>query len=121
MDSYVVRDNQQAQAARVDQSWGSLLWLVGKAQGNSDGLTLGRVVIKAGCANPAHLHETCEEALYLLAGRLRHYIGEGSVILVAGDTLTVPAGLPHYAESLGPDDADMIVAYDTNERDFRKV
>ena len=31
-------------------------------------MTVGRVVIKAGCCNPRHAHNTCEEALHLLSG-----------------------------------------------------
>jgi quercetin dioxygenase-like cupin family protein len=34
----------------------------------------------------------------------------------AGDTITVPAGIPHYATSVGDEDAVMIVCYSTAHR-----
>jgi quercetin dioxygenase-like cupin family protein len=107
-----------AASARIDESWGSLTWLAGRKVGNAEGLTLGRVVIRRGMSNPAHRHPNCEEALYLLAGRLRHYVGAEEVILEAGDTLVVGAGTSHYAVSIGDEDADMVVAYSSGERGF---
>jgi oxalate decarboxylase/phosphoglucose isomerase-like protein (cupin superfamily) len=41
------------------------------------------------------------------------------VILEAGDTLTVPPYVAHSAISIGDEDADMIIAYSSGERDFR--
>lgn len=100
------------------QEWGQLLWLAGKPQGNAQGLTLGRVIIKAGQSNPRHRHNRCEEVLYLMAGELVHTIGATSVTLRPGDTLTIPRGEFHNATSVGAEDADMIVAYDSADRDF---
>ena len=107
-----------AQARRVDEPWGSLLWLASRQIGNAQGLTLGRVVIKRGRSNPRHRHVSCEEALYLLRGRLEHTVGDRSVTLEAGDTLAIPAGVFHNATSIGEEDADMIVAYSSGARDF---
>ena len=109
---------RDADAQRVDASWGSLLWLASQQIGNAEGLTLGRVVIRRGQSNPRHRHVSCEEALYLLRGRLEHTIGEQTVVLEAGDTLMIPAGVFHNARSVGDEDADMIVAYSSGARDF---
>jgi quercetin dioxygenase-like cupin family protein len=109
---------QEAEAARREEGWGSLTWLANRQIGNAAGLTLGRVVIKRGQSNPRHAHLTCEEALYLLCGRLTHTIGDKAVVLEAGDTLTIPAGVFHNAVSIGEEDADMIVVYSSGERDF---
>ncbi|HUT01070.1 MAG TPA: cupin domain-containing protein [Phycisphaerae bacterium] len=118
--SFTVYKAGDADAKRVDTDWGCLRWLANKAIGNAEGFTLGRVTIKAGTSNPPHSHGNCEEALYLLTGRLEHFIGDESVLLEPGDTLVVAAGVPHYARSVGDEDADMIVAYSSAERDFRK-
>ena len=116
---YSVRRAGEAEAKRVHESWGSLMWLAGKAVGNALGVTLGRVAIGKGTSNPPHSHPNCEEVLYLLSGRLEHRCGDDTVTLEAGDTLVMEAGLPHCAKSTGDEDADMIVAYSSGERGFR--
>lgn len=108
-----------SEAKTVVQDWGSLTWLAsGERTGST--ITVGRVVIKAGESNPRHCHDTCEEVLYLLAGKLRHTYGDKSVEMTAGDTLVLPAGVMHNALNIGDTDADMIVAYSSGQRDFRK-
>lgn len=103
---------------RVEAGWGNLTWLAGAEIGNAQGLTLGRVVIKAGQSNPRHCHRNCEEVLYLMSGQLEHTVGPDIVTLRPGDSLTIPAGMFHNASSTGAEDADMIVAYSSAERDF---
>jgi len=113
-----IRKNQQAESAKIVEPWGSLNWLANASLTGTQCLTLGRVVILKGKSNPRHRHNRCEEVLYLLAGKLRHTVGEQSVILEPGDTLRIPAGVFHNAQSIGTTDADMIVAYPTAQRDF---
>jgi len=74
-----VRMAADAADARIDEDWGGLTWLASQELGNAVGLTLGRVVIKAGMSNPRHSHAT----------------------------------------ALGDEDADMIVAYSSGNRDFQ--
>jgi len=112
---YAVTDSD---ARKIVEDWGSLSWLASRKLGNAEGLTLGRVVIKKGCCNPRHIHNSCEEVLYLLKGKLEHTMGDKKVVLDAGDTLVVAAGVPHNAVSIGDVDADMIVAYSSGARDF---
>jgi quercetin dioxygenase-like cupin family protein len=112
------RSIAQAIGKRIDEPWGSLTWLASKALTGCQGMTVGRVVIRQGQSNPRHAHLRCQEVLYLLRGELRHTVGGDSVILHAGDTLVVPAGVFHNAQSIGQEDADMIVTYDSGERDF---
>jgi quercetin dioxygenase-like cupin family protein len=83
-------------------------------------MTVGRVVIKPGRSNPRHCHDNCEEVLYLLQGQLTHSFGDESIDMAAGDTLVVPPGVMHNAINTGDTDADIIVAYPTGDRDFRK-
>ena len=107
-----------AREQRRDESWGSLLWLANQQLDNADGLTLGRVIIKRGQSNPRHCHPNCEEVLYLLSGQLQHTLGDETFDLSAGDTLSIPAGAWHNARSVGEQDADMIVVYDSAQREF---
>lgn len=114
-----VRSASAAAAHRIEESWGSLTWLASQKIGNADGLTLGRVVIRKGQSNPRHTHPNCEEALYLLTGRLEHTLGDERVVLEPGDTIVLDAGVPHNATSIGDEDADMIVAYSSGDRGFQ--
>lgn len=114
------RTRDEAETNTIVEDWGSLTWLAGRSVGNAEGLTLGRVVIKAGKSNPRHSHPNCEEALYLLRGRLEHSLGGESVVLEAGDTLVLDAGVPHNATNIGTEDADMIVAYSSGDRGFER-
>ena len=117
--NFSVYTSKQAEHNAAEADWGSLRWLASGEIGNAEGLTLGRAVIKAGRSNPPHRHDNCEEALYLLRGRLRHFAGNESVVLEPGDTLTVGSDVPHYAVNIGDDDADMIVAYSSARRNFQ--
>lgn len=105
---------------RVDTDWGCMRWLASRDIGNVDGLTLGRVTIKPGEANPRHVHANCEEVLYLLAGSLEHTAGDETVVLHGGDTFVVPAGVAHNARNVGERDADMIVCYSSGERTYER-
>ena len=113
---YSVRKAGDADSSRIDESWGSLTWLAGERVGNAGGITVGRVIIRKGQSNPRHSHLNCEEVLYLLRGKLEHTVGDEKVILEPGDTLVVKAGVNHNAVSIGDEDADMIVAYSSGDR-----
>lgn len=102
----------------ISEDWGSLAWLASKNIGNAEGLTLGRVTIKAGKSNPRHRHPKCEEVLYLLKGRLEHTAGDKTFTLSAGDTITIAPGVFHNASCIGDKDADMIVTYSEGTRGF---
>ena len=103
----------------IAESWGTLTWLASREISRSD-ITVGRVIIKPGKANPRHCHDFCEEVLYLLKGQLLHTFGDEQVEMRAGDTLVAPPGVMHNATNTGKTDADMIVAYSSGKRDFRK-
>ena len=112
------RSTKDAVQGCIDDGWGTLTWLANEKLTASKGITLGRVVIRVGQSNPRHSHPSCEEVLYLLRGRLKHSIGDQFVIMEAGDTINVPAGVFHNAQNLGQEDADMMVAYSSSRRDF---
>ena len=114
-----VNPKSQTEADRTDTDWGSLTWLASKALGGID-TTLGRVVLRKGKTNPRHCHDTCDEVLYVLKGKLEHSLGEESFTLEAGDTILIPAGVFHGAASVGDEDADVIVSYTSGERDYRE-
>lgn len=117
----LIRKDAQAQTDKDSRDWGSLTWLASGSLGNAQGVTVGRVVIKKGMANPSHVHGNSEEVLYLLRGRLEHFVGEAMTEMTPGDTITIPAGVKHHAQSVGDEDADMMVVYASAYREYENV
>jgi len=104
---------------RQEFDWGTLAWSICEAAGNSDELTLGRVVIRPGRSNPRHAHRTCDEVLYLLSGELVHYAdGMEPVRMAPRDAISIPAGIFHYATCVGESEAEMLVTYSSARRDI---
>ncbi len=102
----------------ISEDWGTLSWVASKALGNAEGLTVGRVTIKAGQTNPRHRHPKSEEVLLLLKGRIRHSLGEKMITMKAGDVITIAPGVFHNATCIGDEDAEMVVVYSEGRRGF---
>ena len=100
-----------------DLPWGRLEWLVSRELGNSETMTFGRVTIKAGEANPRHRHPNCDEILHLVSGQLEHSLNGDSFLMAPGDTISIPTGAWHNARSLGPEDALMLIAFSSPDRE----
>lgn len=96
--------------------WGSLTWFASKELCNSEGVTVGRCIIKPGCANPRHFHPNCDEVLYVLEGTILHtYEGE-EIRMEKGDTILIPANIPHHAKNIGENDAVLSIAFSSGQR-----
>lgn len=101
----------------VDETpWGSLTWFASKQMGNARHLTVGQCKILPGKQNPRHHHPNCEEVLHVLQGRIKHSYGDESAEMNAGDTITVPAGIPHNAVNIGDGEAIMMITFSSSER-----
>ncbi len=106
-------------AAEEKTPWGSLRWLMtGKIDPQSN-MTLGIAELNPGKSNPLHVHDNCEEVIYILSGSCQQRVGERTVVMKAGDTLHIPAGVPHTARALGKEPMRSIVAYNTGDRHFK--
>mgnify|MGYP005860071483 FL=1 len=93
MSHHTTTVRRAADHSPIHEEWGSLTWLAGRQIGNAQALTLGRVTIKPGRCNPRHCHHQSEEVLYLLNGHLAHTVGDETVLLGPGDTITIaPTG-----------------------------
>jgi quercetin dioxygenase-like cupin family protein len=101
----------------LDFDWGRIVWLVSHSLGNSDTMTFGRVTIKSGHANPRHRHPNCDEILHLLSGRLEHSLGDERFIMEPGDSISIPTGIVHNARSVGDEDAVMVIAFSSADRE----
>jgi quercetin dioxygenase-like cupin family protein len=106
------------QHAVITEDWGSLCWLASRKIGNAEGLVLGRATIKAGKTNPRHRHPKAEEVLYLLKGSIKHTLDDRTIVVHAGDTITIAPGVFHNATCISEEDADMIIVYSEGVRGF---
>jgi quercetin dioxygenase-like cupin family protein len=101
----------------LDFPWGRIAWRVSRKLGNSTTMTFGRVLMRAGMSNPRHRHPNCDEILHLLSGRIDHTLGVESVVMEAGDTISIPAGVWHQARVLDGADAEMVIAFSSADRE----
>lgn len=106
------------QHAVITEDWGSLSWLASKKIGNAEGLVLGRAKIKPGKTNPRHRHPKAEEVLYVLKGSIKHTLGERTIVMNAGDTITIAPGVFHNASCISEEEADTIIVYSEGVRGF---
>jgi len=101
--------------------WGSLRWLISAKLDANSPLTVGIAEINPGQSNPLHVHGNSDEVIYVLSGSCEQRVGEETVILKAGDTLRIPAGMPHQAKALGNEPLKSLVVYNTGNRQFTPV
>ena len=57
---------------------------------------VARVLLKKGCMVPEHSHDN-EQITYILEGALRFGIGGKEIVVNAGEVLTIPPNMPHWA------------------------
>ena len=62
-------------------------------------IMLARVLLKKGCIVPLHSHHN-EQLTYILDGALKFWIDGQEIVVNAGETLCIPANMPHKAEAL---------------------
>jgi len=60
---------------------------------------LARVLLKKGCLVPEHSHHN-EQVTYVLEGALKFGIDGKEIVVNAGEVLTIPPNMPHWAEAL---------------------
>ncbi len=96
--------------------WGNLTWFASKELCNCKGVTVGKCIIKPGCSNPRHVHPNCDEVLHVLEGTILHtYAGE-ELKMDKGDTIIIPANIPHNAINIGETDAVLSIVFSTGQR-----
>ncbi len=103
------------------QEWGTMQWLAGGEHGNSQAMTLGRMLMAPGGCTAAHRHANCEEMIHLVRGNVRQRVGEHIHDMRAGDTVIVPQGAAH--QTINGDDApaELIIVFSSPARAFEPV
>ncbi|MHC4402644.1 MAG: cupin domain-containing protein [Planctomycetota bacterium] len=103
---------------KQEYPWGWIRWLMNDKLSPGSEMTFGLVEVGAGQNNPAHIHPNCEEHLYMLSGSCKHRIGDRTLLLVAGDLLRIPRGVPHAAEVVGKVPMKAVIVYSDGNRQF---
>jgi quercetin dioxygenase-like cupin family protein/type 1 glutamine amidotransferase len=98
------------------QPWGKLEWFASRELGNSTSMTVGIATISPGKENPVHFHPNCDEILHVLQGHIMNRVGDKEYEMHAGDTVTIPEGIPHNARNIGTDDAVLSISYNSPDR-----
>lgn len=96
--------------------FGELVWYANGKMGNSETMTFGRAILKAGQANFRHYHPNCEEILHVLSGRIVHSLGDELYPMGPGDTIVVPPEVVHNASNDGEETAVMSILFSTPDR-----
>ena len=100
----------------IEYPWGHLTWYVSRELNNSDTMTVGEAVIKPGQENPRHFHPNCDEVLHILKGHILHIMGDKSVEMHEGDTVSIPAGIRHNAKNIGTENAVLAISFSSADR-----
>lgn len=106
------------QSEILNLEWGQLTWFASAAQGNCQELTVGRCILDPGQANPLHRHPNCTEILVVQEGHIMHTVEDGrEVEMRSGDTITIPANLPHRARNVGQTPAILTIVFSSAHRE----
>lgn len=105
-----------SEATVQEFDFGELVWYANGKIGNSETMTFGRAILKAGQANFRHYHPNCEEILHVLSGRIVHSLGDELYPMGPGDTIVVPPEVVHNASNDGEETAVMSILFSTPDR-----
>lgn len=72
---------------------------IGRQMIHTETMTLARILLSKGAVVPSHQHEN-EQIATVLEGRLRFTVGGEEQEVVAGESIPVPANVPHEVEAL---------------------
>lgn len=104
-------------ANEIDKTeWGRLVWMVSRALGNSEEMTVGKCFIDPGQANPRHYHPNCDEVLHVLSGTILHTLGDEEFEMSEGDTISIPRNTLHNAANIGDDEAVLMISFSSADR-----
>jgi mannose-6-phosphate isomerase-like protein (cupin superfamily) len=97
--------------------WGRLEWSVSARIGNSETMTIGTCFLDPGHQNGRHYHPNCDEVLRVVRGRIIQTWGDTEVEMSAGDVVSIPSGVVHYARNIGDEEAELAIAFSSAYRE----
>jgi len=72
---------------------------IGRQMIHTETMTLARITLRKGALVPRHEHPN-EQIATVLEGRLRFVVGDEERVVVAGESVPLPANVPHEVEAL---------------------
>ncbi|HVN60722.1 MAG TPA: cupin domain-containing protein [Gaiellaceae bacterium] len=72
---------------------------IGRQMIHTETMTLARIILARGAVVPSHQHEN-EQIATVLEGRLRFTVDGEDQEVVAGESIPLPANVPHEVEAL---------------------
>jgi unsaturated pyranuronate lyase len=72
---------------------------IGRQVIHTETMTMARVALERGAFVPMHAHEN-EQIATVLDGRLRFVVGAEELVVSAGESVPLPANVPHEVEAL---------------------
>ncbi len=72
---------------------------IGRQMIHTETMTLARIILAEGAVVPSHQHPN-EQIATVLSGRLRFVVGDEEQIVVPGESVAIPANVPHEVTAL---------------------
>lgn len=94
---------------RIENPLGGEIVFKARAEQTAGALTIFEAVNAPGHGPPYHVHETLDEAIYVLAGTLRVRLADRVDEATEGSFVFIPRGLPHTWEGRGDEAVRMLV------------
>jgi quercetin dioxygenase-like cupin family protein len=120
MDVRSIEDQVRRAGAHAPETadWGTVTWLVREGEPAGAEQTVGLAVFDPGKGNVEHVHPNCEEIVYVVAGAVRHTLGDDATELGEGDLIVVPRGVAHRLENAGLEPARVWIVFSAADRQF---
>ncbi len=103
----------------IQYEWGVIEWLAGSEVGIGHELSVARMTLPATNGTTLHVHDNCEESVYVTNGTVECTAGDLAVILGPGELAVVMRGDPHSLRNVGSVPAEMLLSYSSASREFR--
>jgi len=110
---YVLLKNEDMPVQEFE--WGSLTWYASKELSNTV-YTQGICKIKPGKQNTLHYHPDSSETIHVKKGKIIHSIGDKTIEMSQGDTITVFEKVIHNAANIGDEEAELFICFSKGER-----
>jgi quercetin dioxygenase-like cupin family protein len=90
-------------AKRVELDWGIQRWLSRPEDTDAESLVVVEVTLLPGFGHNFHRHPRQEEVIYVLCGKVEHWLEHEKKILEANDTVFIGANVVHATFNISPD------------------